>query len=294
MRNSALVFASGGGPRGGCASARGWQPGISRRAGAAGGEHRDRAGPQSPPVSRPSAAPVPAGHPRSGRPRGVPSPPSSSRSPRGSAHGQRPAMGRSVGFTGSQHCYIRPGRAPAPAVRPVPSCPTAAPGGRPAFPPGPPAGGSPGRAPPRGWGRLCPPGGLTGVLRPGTGSIGTGGSGTGVSRCPPAGLSLRLPRALGGQESVRGSRGSRRQLGVAQVLLVPALLPGAGPGGRAQVAGPWHRRRLQPCGTGGRSGRSGTGGHTAPGGPGAPLTARRLSRRVLLVGVGEDLGQLLV
>lgn len=64
-------------------------------------------------------------------------------------------------------------------------------------------------------------------------------------RPPVPGQPLGLPRALGGQEGVRGSR---RQLWVAEVLLLPALLPRSGPGGRAQVPGPWHHLRLQPCG----------------------------------------------
>lgn len=152
-------------------------------------------------------------------------PPAPPAPPRGGADGQRPAVGRSVGFTGSQHCYIRTGRAPAPAAlrratRPVlphpplpatKAVPLPGAGGAGPVPPrgrGPPAESSPGTSPPRGWGRHCSPGGLTGVLRPGTGSISTDGTSTGVSRCPPAGFVPTAPA---------GARRAGRRPGVPEV-----------------------------------------------------------------------------
>uniref|UniRef100_A0A8B9BDL2 Dynein regulatory complex subunit 4 n=1 Tax=Anser brachyrhynchus TaxID=132585 RepID=A0A8B9BDL2_9AVES len=106
---------------------------------------------------------------------------------------------------------------------------------------------------------------------------------------------LLLLRPLHGQEGVHGAW---LQLRVAEVLLLPALLPRAGPGGRAQVPCPRHGLRVQPCGDsrlspcppttphGGTAAGRGAGGRS--------LTAGRFSGRVLLVGIGEDLGQLLV
>lgn len=228
-----------------------------------------------------------------------PDPPSTSPPPprsRGDGDGQSRGGGGSVGFTGTQLCYMRTGRAPAPATLRRAGPPLPADGTAPAPAPrwaagstGPPAGGWGAVAPspphgcglratgfgrPRGslrgaGGCLCP-----GPVRRASGraaphprhqscapappgrAAGTGSNGARDERkrrapacprvCPPVpGQPLGLPRPLGGQEGVRGSRW---QLWVAEVLLLPALLPRSGPGGRAQVPGPRHRLRLQPCG----------------------------------------------
>ncbi|XP_038003983.1 differentially expressed in FDCP 8 homolog isoform X2 [Motacilla alba alba] len=145
---STRVPASGGeggtGGTGRMCECPGWQLGSSRRGwgcrGRAPAPSRPRAGPraaldrialrdvvgdvpQSPPVSRPSRMatatlpryPVRPGTPFPLLPR-CSVPPTPPAPPGGGADGQRPAVGRSVGFTGSQHCYIRTGRAPAPAA----------------------------------------------------------------------------------------------------------------------------------------------------------------------------------